>query len=91
MPKQIAADCNLAMEAVCVTEAAALAASLFMGCGDEKAADQAAVDAMQAALSSLTIPMRYFGTPAIRLRLVLGKFIFKFVPEVTRRSCPTLS
>ena len=55
MPKQIAADCNLAMEAVRVTEAAALAASLFMGCGDEKAADQAAVDAMQAALSSLTI------------------------------------
>ena len=43
------------MEAVRVTEAAALAASLFVGCGDEKAADQAAVDAMQAALSSLTI------------------------------------
>ncbi len=40
-------DRNLALEAVRVTEAAALAASQLMGRGDEKAADQAAVDAMR--------------------------------------------
>ena len=38
-------DRNLALEAVRVTEAAALSASRWMGRGDEKAADQAAVDA----------------------------------------------
>ena len=48
-------DRNLALEAVRVTEAAALSASLLMGRGDEKAADQAAVDAMRRALNSLTI------------------------------------
>src|ERR1700742_3051008 len=48
-------DRNLALEAVRVTEAAALAASLLMGRGDEKAADQAAVDAMRSALNSLEI------------------------------------
>ncbi len=46
-------DRNLALEAVRVTEAAALAASRLMGRGDEKAADQAAVDAMRRALNSL--------------------------------------
>jgi fructose-1,6-bisphosphatase II / sedoheptulose-1,7-bisphosphatase len=48
-------DRNLALEAVRVTEAAALSASRLMGRGDEKAADQAAVDAMRHALSALTI------------------------------------
>src|SRR6187200_3581542 len=48
-------DRNLAMEAVRVTEAAALAASKLMGRGDEKAADQAAVDAMRSALNTLSI------------------------------------
>ena len=48
-------DRNLALEAVRVTEAAALAASRLMGRGDEKAADQAAVDAMRRALNSLHI------------------------------------
>jgi fructose-1,6-bisphosphatase II / sedoheptulose-1,7-bisphosphatase len=48
-------DRNLALEAVRVTEAAALAASKLMGRGNEKAADQAAVDAMRRALNSLTI------------------------------------
>jgi fructose-1,6-bisphosphatase II / sedoheptulose-1,7-bisphosphatase len=48
-------DRNLALEAVRVTEAAALKASLLMGRGDEKAADQAAVDAMRTALNSLGI------------------------------------
>jgi fructose-1,6-bisphosphatase II / sedoheptulose-1,7-bisphosphatase len=46
---------NLALEAVRVTEAAALAASRLMGRGDEKAADQAAVDAMRGALNTLAI------------------------------------
>ena len=46
---------NLALEAVRVTEAAALSASRLMGSGDEKAADQAAVDAMRQALNSLKI------------------------------------
>ena len=48
-------DRNLALEAVRVTEAAALSASRLMGRGDEKAADQAAVDAMRRALNSLSI------------------------------------
>ncbi|MCZ8311814.1 MAG: class II fructose-bisphosphatase [Magnetospirillum sp.] len=48
-------DRNLALEVVRVTEAAALAASRLMGRGDEKAADQAAVDAMRKALNSLAI------------------------------------
>ena len=48
-------DRNLALEAVRVTEFAALAASRLMGRGDEKAADQAAVDAMRRALNSLDI------------------------------------
>jgi fructose-1,6-bisphosphatase II / sedoheptulose-1,7-bisphosphatase len=48
-------DRNLALEAVRVTEAAALAAARLMGRGDEQAADQAAVDAMRTALNSLAI------------------------------------
>jgi fructose-1,6-bisphosphatase II / sedoheptulose-1,7-bisphosphatase len=48
-------DRNLALEVVRVTEAAALSASLHVGRGDEKAADQAAVDAMRQALNSLSI------------------------------------
>jgi fructose-1,6-bisphosphatase II / sedoheptulose-1,7-bisphosphatase len=48
-------DRNLALEAVRVTEAAALSASRLMGRGDEKAADQAAVDAMRMALNGLAI------------------------------------
>jgi len=48
-------DRNLALEAVRVSEAAALSASRLMGRGDEKAADQAAVDAMRQALNSLNI------------------------------------
>ena len=48
-------DRNLALEVIRVTEAAALAASLQIGRGDEKAADQAAVDAMRRTLNSLRI------------------------------------
>ena len=55
MPDKTALDRNLALEVVRVTEAAALSASRLMGRGDEKAADQAAVDAMRRALNSLAI------------------------------------
>jgi fructose-1,6-bisphosphatase II / sedoheptulose-1,7-bisphosphatase len=48
-------DRNLALEAVRVTERAAVASSAWMGRGDEKAADQAAVDAMRQALNVLDI------------------------------------
>ncbi|MBX7146163.1 MAG: class II fructose-bisphosphatase [Alphaproteobacteria bacterium] len=48
-------DRNLALEAVRVTEAAALAASKLMGRGDEKEADQVAVNAMRHALNNLAI------------------------------------
>jgi fructose-1,6-bisphosphatase II / sedoheptulose-1,7-bisphosphatase len=48
-------DRNLALEAVRVTERAAIASAAWMGRGDEKAADQAAVDAMRQALNVLDI------------------------------------
>lgn len=48
-------DKNLAIEVVRVTEAAALASARLMGRGDEKAADQAAVDAMRKAFNSIKI------------------------------------
>jgi len=48
-------DRNLALEAVRVTEAAALNCAHWTGRGDEKAADQAAVDAMRKAFDALTI------------------------------------
>ena len=48
-------DRNLALESVRVTEAAALSAWVEMGRGDEKAADQVAVDAMRKALNTLDI------------------------------------
>lgn len=49
-------DRNLGMELVRVTEAAALSAAPFMGRGDGKAGDQAAVSAMRAVLD--TVRMR---------------------------------
>ncbi len=55
MAKPATMDRNLALEVVRVTEAAALSASMLMGRGDEKAADQAAVDAMRRALNGLAI------------------------------------
>ena len=51
----IQATRDLALEAVRVTEAAAMAAARLMGGGDEKAADEAAVDAMHTALRALPI------------------------------------
>lgn len=46
-------DRNLALELVRVTEAAALAAARWMGRGDKRAADQAAVDAMRLILNTV--------------------------------------
>ena len=48
-------DRNLALEVVRVTEAAALACAKLTGRGDERAADQAAVDAMRTALNAVAI------------------------------------
>jgi len=53
--RQTALQRNLTLEAVRVTEAAALAAAELMGRGDERAADQAAVDGMRRALNRLEI------------------------------------
>lgn len=44
---------NLALEFIRVTEMAAIASARLMGRGDEKAADQAAVDAMRSMLDSV--------------------------------------
>jgi fructose-1,6-bisphosphatase II / sedoheptulose-1,7-bisphosphatase len=48
-------DPNLALAAARVTEVAALRASQYMGCGDERAADQAAIEAMSGGLVGLAI------------------------------------
>src|SRR4029453_6713335 len=55
MSPQQAPDRNLAMELVRVTEAAAVAASRFMGRGDKNGADGAAVDAMRIVLDTVTM------------------------------------
>jgi len=55
MTKGPSLDRNLTLEVVRVTEAAARAACNLVGMGDEKAADQAAVDAMRSALNKLDI------------------------------------
>ncbi len=48
-------DPNLALELVRVTEAAAMSAVRFMGSGDKKMVDQAAVDAMRRELTAINI------------------------------------
>lgn len=48
-------DRNLALEFVRITEAAALASAKWMGRGDEKSADAAAVDAMRKAFDAVRI------------------------------------
>jgi fructose-1,6-bisphosphatase II / sedoheptulose-1,7-bisphosphatase len=55
MSEYLSEDRNLALDTVRVTEAAALASAQLIGHGDEKAADQAAVDAMRRALNVLDI------------------------------------
>lgn len=54
-------DRNLALEMVRVTESAAVAAARVMGRGDERLADQVAVDAMRTALNSI----KFHGTIVI--------------------------
>src|SRR5690554_85643 len=51
----IAPDRNLAMELVRVTEAAAMAASRWMGRGEKERADGAAVDAMRSVLGTVAM------------------------------------
>lgn len=53
--ERIAPDRNLAMEIVRVTEAAAIAASAWVGRGDKNGSDGAAVDAMRLVLSSVAM------------------------------------
>ncbi len=55
MSEPEAPDRNLALELVRVTEAAALAASRWMGRGDKEGADAAAVHAMRIVLSSISM------------------------------------
>ncbi len=55
MTERTAPDRNLAMEIARVTEAAAIAASRWMGRGDKLGADGAAVDAMRHMLSSVSM------------------------------------
>jgi len=54
-PDRQAPDRNLAMELVRTTEAAALAASRWVGRGDKDGADGAAVDAMRVVLSTVSM------------------------------------
>jgi len=56
-------NAGLALQAALVTEKAAISATALVGRGDEKAADQAAVDAMRKALNSMDI----------RGRIVIGE------------------
>ncbi|HMB48172.1 MAG TPA: fructose-bisphosphatase class II, partial [Afifellaceae bacterium] len=55
---KVAMDRVLTLELVRVTERAAVAAAMMRGRGDEKAADQAAVDAMRSELNRLRIKGR---------------------------------
>lgn len=55
MTPQLTSDRNLSLEAVRGTEAAAIAAALYMGSGDEQIADEAAVAAMRQALNTFSI------------------------------------
>ena len=51
-------DRILTLELVRVTERAAVASSLLVGRGNEKEADQAAVDAMTVSYTHLTLPTK---------------------------------
>ena len=51
-------DRNLALEAVRVTEIATIASSFHMGRGNEKAADQSAVNAMRDFLNELDVMVK---------------------------------
>ena len=53
--RSVAPDRNLALELARVTEAAALAATRWVGRGDKEAADQAAVDAMRLMMGTISM------------------------------------
>ena len=55
MAKVLGFDAGLALNAALSTEKAAIAAAAWVGRGDEKAADQAAVDALRSGLNTMTI------------------------------------
>src|SRR3989338_3320853 len=65
-------DRNLALEFVRVTEAAAIAASLWVGQGDAKGADKAAVDEMRARFNDMDF----------RGRVVIGEGAKDEAPEL---------
>jgi fructose-1,6-bisphosphatase class II len=85
-------DRNLALEFVRVTEAAAMSSARLMGRGNEKAADQAAVDAMRRTLDSIAVdgtvvigegerdeaPMLYIGEKVGAAHLPGGDGKFKY-------------
>ena len=78
-------DRNLALEAVRVTESAALSSSLHMGKGNEKAADQAAVNAMRDFLNNLSISGRGIIGEGERDKapmLYIGEMVGKGGPKV---------
>ncbi len=69
-------DRNLALEAVRITESAALAAAQHVGLGDEKAADEAAIGAMVRAFDGLIMDGRVVigeGIEAVAPQLYLGQ------------------
>ncbi len=53
MIEETIADKNIALDLVRVTEAAALSASRYIGCGDNNIVDKAAVDAMRVAFQNM--------------------------------------
>lgn len=69
-------DYNLALELVRCTEAAALTASEWVGRGDPRAADQAAVDGMRRTLPSVLV------RNAVEGRIVLGEGILDAAPRL---------
>jgi fructose-1,6-bisphosphatase/sedoheptulose 1,7-bisphosphatase-like protein len=74
-------DRNLALEFVRVTEAAAVASARLMGRGDERAADEAAVQAMRRLLNSIQMSGEVvFGEG--------GREISPSIPSKGRRSPP---
>ncbi len=79
----MAMDRDLALEAVRVTEAAALAASGLVGRGDEQAAEEAAIAAMGVALNGLAIDGRVvIGEEGGQSQLAAGAIIGAGGPHI---------
>lgn len=87
-------DRNLALEFVRITEFAAIASARYMGRGNEKEADQAAVDSMRRAFDSVNIdgtvvigegerdeaPMLYIGEKVGQKERMLPRWILPLIP-----------